>query len=276
MSGDGAHRHDDYRKIVWEVDTCEASSSTSCSGNAASDLEFLNKLEFVMFYNTERFNINDSSNEPIIRESYIEYYDFNPEKKYALKSVVNRGQVVDERGLFSQTTSDFVSFEAGALVESTDSTQQAYLKGEVSLSSDRTLVTRKGYTVMDLLSAVGGLALFLFVLFYIILAFYVNLEQKIYTIINLFYFSARFETKATKQPISYRVKAELGGRHRIDRPSFRDLICCRSGPFFSQIKQGHEKLKLRLDLAKFLEEQKFCKIALSGLLTPSQLLFCEK
>ena len=33
---------------------------------------------------------------------------------------------------------------------------------------------------------------------------------------------------------------------------------------------------MRLDLAKFLEEQKFCKIALSGLLSPSQLLFCEK
>jgi len=33
---------------------------------------------------------------------------------------------------------------------------------------------------------------------------------------------------------------------------------------------------MRMDIAKFLEEQKFCKIALSGLLTPSQLMFCEK
>ena len=31
-----------------------------------------------------------------------------------------------------------------------------------------------------------------------------------------------------------------------------------------------------MDIAKFLEEQKFCKIALSGLLTPAQLTFCEK
>ena len=31
-----------------------------------------------------------------------------------------------------------------------------------------------------------------------------------------------------------------------------------------------------MDIAKFLEEQKFCKIALSGLLTPAQLMFCEK
>ena len=33
---------------------------------------------------------------------------------------------------------------------------------------------------------------------------------------------------------------------------------------------------MRLDLAKFLEEQKFCKIAISGLLTPSQTHFCER
>ena len=33
---------------------------------------------------------------------------------------------------------------------------------------------------------------------------------------------------------------------------------------------------MRMDIAKFLEEQKFCKIALSGLLTPAQLMFCEK
>jgi uncharacterized membrane protein YdfJ with MMPL/SSD domain len=46
--------------------------------------------------------------------------------------------------------------------------------------------------------------------------------------------------------------------------------------FFSQIKQGHKKLRMRMDIAKFLEEQKFCKIALSGLLTPAQLMFCEK
>ena len=31
-----------------------------------------------------------------------------------------------------------------------------------------------------------------------------------------------------------------------------------------------------MDIAKFLEEQKFCKVALSGLLTPAQTMFCEK
>ena len=63
------------------------------------------------------------------------------------------------------------------------------------MSSDRILVTRKMSTRLDLLAAIGGLGLFLFVLFYLILAFYVNIEQKIFTIINLFYFSVRFEEK---------------------------------------------------------------------------------
>ena len=33
---------------------------------------------------------------------------------------------------------------------------------------------------------------------------------------------------------------------------------------------------MRMDIAKYLEEQKYCKIALSGLLTPAQQSFCEK
>ena len=71
------------------------------------------------------------------------------------------------------------------------------------------------------------------------------------------------------QPVNLRVKSELGGRYRMDRPTFIDYIKCRGGPFFNRITKGHDKLMMRLDLAKFLEEQKFCKIALSGLLTPA-------
>lgn len=42
------------------------------------------------------------------------------------------------------------------------------------------------------------------------------------------------------------------------------------------MSQGHEKLRMRMDIAKFLEDQKFCKVAISGLLSPAQLMFCEK
>ena len=44
----------------------------------------------------------------------------------------------------------------------------------------------------------------------------------------------------------------------------------------SKVRKGHEKLRMRMDVAKYLEEQKFCKFALNSLLTPAQQMFCEK
>lgn len=82
--------------------TCQATASAPCSSDAATDLAFLNKLELVLLYSTERFNIDDVSDDPILRDSAVEVYDFNPSKRYTLKSTVNRGQVVDERQLFSR------------------------------------------------------------------------------------------------------------------------------------------------------------------------------
>jgi hypothetical protein len=38
------------------------------------------------------------------------------------------------------------------------------------------------------------------------------------------------------------------------RPSWWMLLTCRGGAFLKQINQGYDKLKMRLDLAKFLEE----------------------
>ena len=72
------------------------------------------------------------------------------------------------------------------------------------------------------------------------------------------------------------MKAELGSRYRISRASCWQLVTCKGKNFISQMAQGHKKLRMRMDIAKFLEEQKFCKVALSGLLTPAQLMFCEK
>ena len=65
----------------------------------------------------------------------------------------------------------------------------------MSLTLDRTVITRKMYSVFDLLAAVGGFGLALFVILYALIAFYVRTEQKMFTIMNLFYFSAKFEEK---------------------------------------------------------------------------------
>ena len=65
----------------------------------------------------------------------------------------------------------------------------------MSLTLDRTVITRKMYSVFDVLAAVGGFGLALFVILYALIAFYVRTEQKMFTIMNLFYFSAKFEEK---------------------------------------------------------------------------------
>ena len=79
-------------------------------------------MEFVIFYNTERFNIDDVSEDPIIRNSVVKTFDFNPTKKYVLNSSVTRGRVVEERQLFSRSSRDFFRFEAGELYESINNT----------------------------------------------------------------------------------------------------------------------------------------------------------
>ena len=100
---------------------------------------------------------------------------------------------------------------------------------------DKIVITRKIYTVFDLLAAVGGFGLALFVILYALVVFYVKLEQKMFTVMNLFYFSAKFEEKTLHQPTEYKVKAELGGRYRVERPTLLELITCKAGPFFTKI-----------------------------------------
>jgi len=128
----------------------------------------------------------------------------------------------------------------------------------------------------DLVAYAGGLALSSYVCIYIAIYVYQKMERKVYIIKNIFYFAEKLETKVHSQPLNFKVKAELGSRYRITRASLWQVVTCRGYRFFNQIKQGHQKLRMRMDIAKFLEEQKFCKIAISGLLTPSQLMFCEK
>ena len=195
LSGAGGHRHDDYRKLSWAVDVCQGNSQVTCSDNATADLAFLSKMELVLYYNTERFNPQSRSQDDlIIEESAVSYYTFDPTKRYKLNSTAHRGQVIEERQLFARETTDFFTFEPGELVGADPSTQ-AYLSGEVSLTLDRTVITRKMYSLFDLLAAVGGFGLALFVILYALVAFYVRTEQKMFTIMNLFYFSAKFEEK---------------------------------------------------------------------------------
>lgn len=60
--------------------------------------------------------------------------------------------------------------------------------------------------------------------------------------------------KIKQANINYQVKAELGDRKRIDRATWLKILTCRGGEFLSKVDQGDKKLKMRLDLAKFLED----------------------
>lgn len=91
-----------------------------------------------------------------------------------------------------------------------------------------------------------------------------------YIIKNIFYFSTKLEEKTKERPINFRVKAQMGAQYRMtNNISLWRIVTCRAGLLIKQINQGYKKLGMRMDIAKFLEEQKFCKVALSGLLTPA-------
>ena len=86
-------------------------------------------MELVIFYNTERFNPQSRSSDDLItQESSVAYFNFDPTNRYKLASKVYRGQVIEERSLFQQDTTDFFSFEAGELVETSEGLD-AYLTG---------------------------------------------------------------------------------------------------------------------------------------------------
>lgn len=87
LIGDNHSRHGDWREMMFEITLCvpNIDKKKTCVENP---LEELKKMELIFLYNSERFNRKDFSTDPIIRESVIEHYLFDPEKKYELKPVI--------------------------------------------------------------------------------------------------------------------------------------------------------------------------------------------
>ena len=75
-------------------------------------------MELFILYNTEWFDKTDGSTEPIKRDSVIKHFDFNPAKKYELKSVVTQAKIDENRGLYDTSEVEFYSMDLGSLVES--------------------------------------------------------------------------------------------------------------------------------------------------------------
>ena len=95
----------------------DATKGIACVADPISELA---KMELVILYNTESFNYNDASKDPVKRESVISYIDFNPNKKYTMKSVIMMANIDENRGLYETSTQDFFTMELGTLTENSN------------------------------------------------------------------------------------------------------------------------------------------------------------
>ena len=75
-------------------------------------------MELVILYNTEWFNKQNGSTEPVVRDSIIKYFDFNPKKKYEIKSTITKAKIDENRGLIDKSEAEFYQFDLGRLEES--------------------------------------------------------------------------------------------------------------------------------------------------------------
>ena len=85
--------------------------------------------------------------------------------------------------------------EFGELALSKNPDQVSYIAGTLGLSLDRIHIERTHNELMDLIAFAGGLALAIYIIFYVAIYLYQQLERKIYIIKNIFYFSQKMEAK---------------------------------------------------------------------------------
>ena len=136
MWGDSANRFDDYRKLLFEINPCTPDPAKSIVCNANPQVE-LAKMQLVIYYNTERFDKHDPSSDPIIREGIARTFDFNPAKRYELKTQVVRGYIEENRGLYENSEADFYELHVDEFGESPREGQTAYVSGVIGLSRDQ-------------------------------------------------------------------------------------------------------------------------------------------
>ena len=97
-------------------------------------------MEFVLIYNQERFDKKNSGTDPVTRDSVVKVFDFNPTKRYELKSVVTQALIEENRGLYETSQAEFYKLDVGSLSESANPTQSSYIAGSVGLTLDRILL----------------------------------------------------------------------------------------------------------------------------------------
>lgn len=235
LIGDGFNRHDDYRIFGFEIAPCEddLDNDIICADNPEEELS---KMDILIMYNTEQFDDENLTENPVLSNSVVAHYEMNPYLKYQIDSKVMKTHITEQRKLFYKSEAEFFEFQIGDYVQSFNTKQSAYVSGKIGLSPDRVLIVRSWPTIWEAFATVGGLILFLYIIGYALTLWYAVFERKVTTIMRIFYFAhAKQEHKIKNQNINFQVKTELGERNKMVRPSWWMLITCRGGAFLKQV-----------------------------------------
>jgi hypothetical protein len=89
-------------EFLFQVNPCtpDPGQNKECVADVEDQLA---KMELIILYNTERFNKQDGSTSPIVRDSVVEHFDFHPAKRYEIKSVITQAKIDENRGLYEKS-----------------------------------------------------------------------------------------------------------------------------------------------------------------------------
>jgi len=77
-------------------------------------------------YNTQQFDHNDFTTEPIIYDSVVDHFEINYNKKYQIDSKIIKGAIGDKTSLFTSTENEFYEFHVGDMKVTRNPQQEAY------------------------------------------------------------------------------------------------------------------------------------------------------
>lgn len=78
-----------------------------------------------------------------------------------------------------------------------------------------------------------------------------------------------------KTSVNIKLKHENGTRSRLQPPPLKQWIRCRDKERMQLIDEAEWKLQHRVDLGKFIHDQKVTKVALKGLMSQTQWMFVD-
>lgn len=128
------------------------------------------------------------------------------------------------------------------------------------------------------MALVAGFGLFCATVIFLLMATALNLHAKIVLASSIFYMSPQERDIIKQKSNGERTKFELESRKWFPAPNLCQWLwrSCFWKKKFPLIVESSEKLDKRLDIRRFLHEQKMTRLAFRGLLTKGQYLFVRK